>query len=68
MKKPKIDLSKEGIQRFFLHHVEKVILLLAFVGFCAFLWLGVSTEKFADTDPQKLSQQADSADRYIKRC
>ena len=65
MKKPKIDLSKEGMQKFFLHHIEKVILAFALVGFAVFLWLGVSADKFSDFDPQQLSQKADSADRYV---
>ncbi|MEM9413742.1 MAG: hypothetical protein AAGA30_21720, partial [Planctomycetota bacterium] len=67
MKKPKIDLSKEGLQRFTLHHIEKVILALALAAFGAFLWLGISTEKYSDTDPQKLSQKATSAKTYMEK-
>lgn len=65
MKKPSIDLSKEGMRRFALHHIEKVILALALAGFVAFFWLGIKTEKFSATDPQKLSQKADEAKSYI---
>ena len=65
MKLPKIDLSKEGMKRFTLHHIEKVILLLALAGFAVFCWLGFKTESFGDTDPEKLSQKADSARTYM---
>ena len=65
MKLPKIDLSKDGMKRFVLYHIEKVILLLAIAGLGVFFWLGFKTESFADTDPEKLSQKADSARTYI---
>ncbi len=65
MKRPSIDLSKEGMRRFALHHIEKVILALALAGFLAFFWLGMKTEKFSSTDPEKLSQKADEARSYI---
>ena len=65
MKRPKIDLSKEGLKRFFLHHVEKLILAVALVGFGVFFWLGFKTENYSKTDPQKLSQKADSARTYM---
>ena len=65
MKRPKIDLSKDGIKRFFLHHIEKLILAAALVGFGVFFWLGFNTENYSKTDPQKLSQKADSARTYM---
>ena len=67
MKMPKIDFSKQGLQSFFLHHIEKLILLLAIGGFLAFFWLGFSTPRFADTNPEKLSQKAESASSHIRK-
>lgn len=62
----KLNLSKDGLQQFLLHHAEKVILLLALAAFGAFLWLGFSTPKYDKTDPQKLSGKATSAQSYIR--
>ena len=65
MKKPKIDLSKDGIKRFFLHHVEKLILLFALVGLIVFFWLGFSSKPFGKFGPDALSQKADRAGQHV---
>ncbi len=65
MKFPKPDLSKDGLKRFALHHIEKVVLFVALVGLAAFFWLGFSTERYSASDPPKLTQKADSARSYI---
>ncbi len=65
MKKPKIDLSKQGIQQFMLHHVEKIILGLAIALMGVFFWLGFSTKKFDKDSPPEMSKLANRAGEYI---
>lgn len=63
MKKPNIDFSKQGMKRFMLHHVEKLILALGLVLLGTFFWLGFSTPKFESESPKglvSLSQRAHS--------
>lgn len=65
MKKPSIDLSKEGMKSFLLHHVEKLILGVAFLLLGFLIWNGWSTEKYVKSDPIKLSNAAKSAAAHI---
>ncbi len=65
MKLPKPDFSKQGMQKFFLHHAEKLVLLVALIGTGVFFYLGFSTPSFEDTTPKKLTSLADSAQQYI---
>ena len=67
MKKPKINLSKESLSSFFLHHIEKVILGLAILGMAFFLYNGWSTEKFTKSSPKKLSDDAARAQAHITK-
>jgi uncharacterized membrane protein YgcG len=63
MKKP--DFSKQGIQRFFLYHTEKLVLALAVVLLGLFFWMGYSSDVFREKLPNELSNLADQADRHI---
>ena len=67
MKKPKINLSKESLSSFFLHHIEKVILGLAILGMAFFLYNGWSTENFTKSSPKKLSDDAARAQAHITK-
>ena len=67
MKKPKINLSKESLSSFFLHHIEKVILGLAILGMAFFLYNGWSTENFTKSSPKKLSDDAARAKAHITK-
>ncbi len=63
MKKP--DFSKQGIQRFFLFHSEKLVLAAAFGLLGWFFWMGYSSDVFREKSPNQLSSLADQADQYI---
>lgn len=65
MKKPKVNLSKQGLSSFFLHHVEKVILGAALLGMLFLLYNGWSTEKYTQTSPKDLLASADRAHSHI---
>lgn len=65
MKKPNIDMSQEGIQKFLLHHVEKVILGLAIAALGYLFWNGWSTEKYSKTEPKTLAALATRAKQHI---
>ena len=65
MKKPNIDLSKQGINTFLLHHVEKIILALGFAALGVFFWLGFSTEKFDKQTPKGLVDLSQRAHTHI---
>ncbi len=67
MKKPNFDFSKAGLQKFFLHHSEKVILTIAVVLTGVFFWIGFQAEVFTDKKPKELSQDADRAHAYMVR-
>jgi hypothetical protein len=67
MKKPNIDLSQEGLKKFFLHHIEKVILGGSVAALAFLLWNGWSTEKYDKTEPAKLSQLATRAKSHIDK-
>ncbi|MEL7500640.1 MAG: hypothetical protein AAFN77_23810 [Planctomycetota bacterium] len=61
----KPDFSKEGLQAFFLHHTEKVILGVCVVLFGLFLWLGLGNEAYTDKDPTALVNLNTQANSYI---
>ena len=61
MKKPSFDFSNEGIKRFLLYHVEKLILGLGIILFGLFFWLGFGTEKFTKKEPKTLADLSDQA-------
>ena len=63
MKKP--DFSKQGIQRFFLFHSEKLVLAAAFGLLGWFFWMGYSSDVFREKAPNQLASLADQADQYI---
>ena len=65
MKKP--DLSKEGMQEFFLLHSEKVVLGICLVLFGVFLWLGLKKEPYTEKTPSDLDNLAKQADEYIRQ-
>ncbi len=65
MKKPNIDLSKQGIQKFLLYHVEKIILVVGLVLLGLFFWLGFSTEKFDKQTPKGLVDLSQRAHSHI---
>ena len=65
MKKPKINLSKESLSSFFLHHIEKIILGAALLSMAFFLYNGWSTEKYSKSSPKKLSDDAARAQAHI---
>ncbi len=66
MKKMKVDLSQEGLQRFCLHHIEKVILVVAVVLLGLYFWLGYTAPVYTAKNPEQLKQLAGEADRHIK--
>ena len=67
MKMAKLDLSKDGISRFFLHHIEKIILALAILAMGIFFYLGMSTPAYTEKTPDQLSQLASSAGAHITK-
>ena len=60
---PKIN--KQTLQSFFLHHTEKLIIVLALGLMGWFFWSGYKTDVFSNTTPQELKNMADQADNYI---
>ena len=65
MKKP--DLSKEGMQEFFLLHAEKVVLGVCLVLSGLFLWMGMKKEPFTEKTPSELTSLAQQVDTYIRQ-
>ena len=63
MKKP--DLSSAAIKKFFLYHVEKIVLVLGVVLLGLFFWLGYSTPVFDKVTPKGMVDKANSANRFI---
>ncbi len=61
MKKPNIDFSKQGMKKFLLYHIEKVILAVAIILLGVFFWIGFGTEKFAEQTPKSLADLSDRA-------
>ncbi len=67
MKRPKIDLSKEGIKEFFFRHGEKVFFGAACALILLFFWMGFSTPAYNTTTPSEMLQIAERAEDYINR-
>ena len=63
MKLPKIN--KQTLQSFFLHHTEKLIIVLALGLMGWFFWSGYKTDVFSETTPQELKRMADQAGDYM---
>ncbi len=61
----KPDLSKQGMQRFFLYHSEKLILAACIAAMGLFFWMGYSAEIFRDRSPNELSDLATQAGKHI---
>jgi hypothetical protein len=65
MKKPNIDFSKQGIQKFLLYHVEKIFLAIGIVLLGVFFWLGFSTPKYDKQTPKGLVDLSQRAHSHI---
>lgn len=65
MKKPNIDLSKQGMKKFLLFHVEKIILAAGLVLLGVFFWFGFSTPKFDKQTPKGLVDLSQRAHSHI---
>lgn len=65
MKKPKINLSKQGIQDFFFRHSEKLFFGLAVCLIALFFWLGFKTPRYQDTTPSAMLQTSQRANEFI---
>lgn len=64
----KLDLSKQGLQTFFLNHAEKLVIGLCTVGLGALAWAGWNTPAFTDDTPGGLSAKAtQQAEAYLNR-
>jgi hypothetical protein len=64
----KLDLSKQGLQRFFLSHSEKLVIGLCAVGLAVLAWTGWKTPSFRDDTPGGLSTKATrDAEEYLNR-
>ncbi|MFM7563661.1 MAG: hypothetical protein ACKO81_11565, partial [Planctomycetota bacterium] len=61
MKFPKLDLSKEGLSRFWLHHAEKLVLGISAILLGVFGWLGFSTPRYSDKTPKQVVDLASQA-------
>jgi hypothetical protein len=65
MKLPKLDLSKDGLSRFWLHHAEKLVLGISAILLGVFGWLGFSTPRYSDKTPKQVVDLASQASGYI---
>jgi len=63
MKKP--DFSKAAMQKFFLYHTEKLIIVVALIAMAAFFWIGFGIKPYSDKSPDELVKLAKEAERYI---
>ncbi len=64
----KLDLSKQGLQRFFLSHSEKLVIGLCTVGLGVLAWAGWNSPSFRDDTPGGLSVKAtQQAEEYLNR-
>lgn len=63
MKKP--DFSKAAMQKFFLYHTEKLIIVVALVAMAAFFWMGFGIKPYSEKSPDELVKMAKDAERYI---
>ncbi len=61
MKKPRIDLSRQGLKDFFFRHTEKFFFGLAVGLIGLFFWLGLKTPTFDATSPTALLQMSQKA-------
>ena len=57
--------SGSSLKRFFLYHIEKLILVLAVVLLGLFFWLGYNTETYDDNSPEDVVQKARQTGDYI---
>ena len=57
--------SGSSLSRFFLYHIEKLILALAVVLLGLFFWLGFSTEPYNENSPDDVVQKARQTGDYI---
>jgi hypothetical protein len=64
MKMP--DFSKAAMQKFFLYHTEKLILVVAIISMAAFFWIGFGIKPYSDKSPDDLVKMAKDAERYIE--
>ena len=64
MKMP--DFSKAAMQKFFLYHTEKLILVVAIISMAAFFWIGFGIKPYSDKTPDELVKMAKDAERYIE--
>jgi hypothetical protein len=65
MKRLKVDFSKQGIKRFWLHHAEKIVLVIAVALLGVFLWMGYSKPLLTETNPDAMSAMSVDAKRHI---
>ena len=63
MMKP--DFSKAAMQKFFLYHTEKLIIVVALIAMAAFFWIGFGIKPYSDKSPDELVKLAKEAERYI---
>lgn len=66
MKLPKLDLSKQGLSRLWLHHAEKLVLGISLLLLGFFAWFGFSTPRYKSKTPTQVVDLARQADSYIK--
>lgn len=66
MKLPKLDLSKQGLSRFWLHHAEKLVLGLSLILLGLFAWFGFSTPRYTAKTPNQVVDLARQAEGHIK--
>jgi hypothetical protein len=66
MKLPKLDLSKQGLSRFWLHHAEKLVLGLSLILLGLFAWFGFSTPRYTAKTPSQVVDLARQAEGHIK--
>lgn len=66
MKKPKISLDKDKIQAFFLHHIEKILLVVVVGLMLLLIWRGLSLPHLDNSfSPQGLVSQSNNAKTMI---
>jgi hypothetical protein len=65
MKLPKLDLSKEGLSQFWLHHFEKLVLGISAILLGVFGWLGFSSPRYSVKTPKQVADMASQVGNYI---
>ena len=63
----KPDFSKPAMQKFFLHHTEKIILAVCILLLGLFFWMGFQAKPFDTKTPEQLSQLATQAGQHIQK-